>query len=138
MSFEEFLRWLDVIPGRRWLLIGAQSAEPIAVYRPSAVDIVEGYVESLPYRDGSFDVAAAVDPGNVISSASPDAILSASPHVILSEAKDLTMLVTDMRRVTWPGGTIAVLSDDEHLEPAFRAAGLHAIQVRPGAAKGTR
>ena len=109
---DEFLHWLDVIPGRAWLVLGDQAAALAALipaYLPSAINVANSYVEPLPLPDGGFDV--------VIGG------LSARPPAAI---------VADMRRLVWPAGLVALHTSGPaaDLERLFQEAGLHAIQSR--------
>ncbi|HET9457340.1 MAG TPA: class I SAM-dependent methyltransferase [Candidatus Limnocylindrales bacterium] len=109
----EFLPWLGIPPGRRWLDVGCgtgvlartilESAAPAEIV---GVDPAEGFVRfaaartadphvrfavadaaALPFGDGSFDVAVA--------------------GLVLNFVADPAAALGEMVRVTAPGGTIA-------------------------------
>lgn len=113
----EFLAWLDVIPGRHWLVVGSHQdagmlGEAIAAdYKPSAVTTFElPEDEGLPFAHGTFDVAVASS--------------SAAPSV---------GLLQEMRRVIFPSGTVGLcglLATAQGLELLLHQAGLHAVQSR--------
>ncbi len=115
MDEAELLRWLDVIPGRNWLLLGedtATLAELVrAHYAPSSITQLRDSVDLSSIDSGRFDVAIGQ-----------------------THAADLSAL----RRVVWPGGTVALLTPAAGLEAAARQAGLHAVQAKGGAVRGTR
>ena len=81
---DELLRWLDVIPGRNWLLLGPRAAELAdlvrAEYTPAGVTVTG---DTAGFADCTFDVAIATGP--------------ADP--------------AELRRVLVPGGTAAALAD---------------------------
>ncbi|HEX6513677.1 MAG TPA: hypothetical protein VF157_15345 [Chloroflexota bacterium] len=113
------MRWLDVIPGRNWLVFGPDAgwiAEAVrASYKPAGVTVVQA-----PSTNDVYDVA--------LSAGGP----------LDSE------LVARMRRALCPSALAAAYQVNEpaNLERLFRAAGLHAVQtcVLQGAAavKGAR
>ena len=114
---EELLRWLDIIPGRNWLLLGPEGAALAelvrAAYKPAGVTVAE---ELAGFPDATFDVSIAT----------------------------AALRAEELRRVTVPGGCSAMLLQGEPaaLEAGFRGAGLHAIQARRigqrAAVRGTR
>jgi hypothetical protein len=112
---SRFLRWLDVIPGRNWLVLGAPAEEFAgairAGYAPSSVTAVESYVEPVPFETGAFDVAVYVS-----DTGSPE----------------LSHIVLEMRRVLWPAGIagLYLCETSGEVERVFREAGLHAVQSR--------
>lgn len=118
---HELLRWLDIIPGRNWLILGPRAVELATLVRgssqPTGVTVAEA---TLSLETSTFDVA----------------IVLAAP---VTQA-----LVNELRRVVWPAGGVAayVAGDPAALESTFRAAGLHAVQgctlAGLAAARGTR
>ncbi|MFI5269423.1 MAG: hypothetical protein ACHQ7M_18760 [Chloroflexota bacterium] len=118
---HELLRWLDIIPGRNWLILGAGAAALAELVRAGSqttgVTVAE---DTLLFGTSTFDVAIVV----------------AAP---LTEA-----LLDELRRTVWPAGTVAAYASGEPavLESTFRAAGLHAVQACTlagrAAARGTR
>lgn len=136
---RDFLRWLDVIPGRNWLDVGCRLMDGIlAGYMPTAVTGVapsDQQLESararitdprarfdtsdplkLQFDTGSFDVAVA--------------------GLSLASVPDPAALAAELRRVIWPAGIVGLCLLDaasltpRQLEDAFRAAGLNAVQTR--------
>lgn len=116
-SAFEFLTWLDVIPGRNWLVVGSGAdasglEQAIANdHRPSAVtsfEMLQG--GRLPFVEGTFDVAVAV--------------LAQAPLVGLLE---------EMRRVIFPSGTVGICvleaATPRAMEALLHHAGLHAVQT---------
>jgi hypothetical protein len=108
MDPHAFLRWLDVIPGRGWLVLGAPelAAAIREDARPNAVTERQP-ATPLEFAEGTFDVVVAeLD----------------EPDVNLAR---------EMRRVIWPSGTAGAYSKTlpgSELERLFREAGLRAIQ----------
>jgi SAM-dependent methyltransferase len=110
---QEFLDWLAVPPGRRWLDVGcgpgALTATILARAEPRAVDGVDpseayvahtaarligdrakfqvGRAETLPFGDGTFDAAVS--------------------GLVLNFVADATAAVAETARVTREGGTVA-------------------------------
>lgn len=103
---EELLRWLDIIPGRNWLLLGPRSDELAglvrASYKPAGVTIAE---DTAACADSTFDVAIG---------------------------SSETIAPAELRRVLVPAGTAAVYAGSvaKTLAASFGEADLHAIQTR--------
>lgn len=62
---DELLRWLDVIPGRNWLLLGPHAGELAelvrAEYTPAGVTVAES---AAAFPECTFDVAIATGPAD--------------------------------------------------------------------------
>ena len=90
---DELLRWLDVIPGRAWLLLGPDAAELASLvraeYKPAGVTLAE---DTAGFADCTFDVAIATVPANP----------------------------AELRRVLVPGGTAAALEGSNFEEAGLR------------------
>jgi len=105
---HELLRWLDVIPGRRWLLLGPAAAELAAAIQdtcqPAGVTAAD---DTLPLDASTFDVA------------------------ILTDGSLTQAVAVELHRVIWPSGIAAawVRGERAELEAIFRSAGLHAVQT---------
>jgi SAM-dependent methyltransferase len=127
----DFVRWLDVIPGRNWLVVGytgnAFSAE-IEATLPAGVtkvDILETNPWTLPFEAGTYDVALTLQ----------------------WREPDSRQLLEELKRVVVPGGIVAACLPQSQigrgeLMQLFKQAGLHAVQSRDlapaAAAKGIR
>ncbi|HLQ32490.1 MAG TPA: hypothetical protein VK457_07365 [Chloroflexota bacterium] len=99
----EFVRWLDMIPGRNWLVAGWDDEallEEITATKPSGVTTL---ADPSPLTSGTFDVAVTIQP----------------------EA-----LLPELRRVVVPGGIVAAYGQDSRVDQLFVKAGLHAVQTR--------
>jgi hypothetical protein len=83
---EDFLAWLDIIPGRNWLLLGPRARELAELvhttYQPAGVTVAES---PAAFGDMTFDVAVATEPSEV----------------------------AELRRVTVPAGVVAVLRESK-------------------------
>lgn len=140
----QFLRWLDVIPGRGWLVAGCAGGglteAILRTMRPTAVTTVDPSradldlvardigdprarfevddLRFLPFETGTFDVAVS---GLALDFPQPEQI------------------VVEMRRTLWPSGTVGIYarsSDAQSAERLLRGAGLRAVQSHlfdPGA-----
>jgi hypothetical protein len=103
----ELLLWLDIIPGRNWLILGPGAAELAGLVRegsqPTGVTVAE---DALSFETSTFDVA----------------IVLAAPVT--------RALVDELRRIVWPAGTVAaqVSAKPGVIESIFEAASLHAVQ----------
>src|SRR6478735_5096126 len=92
---REFVDWLDVAPGRRWLDIGCGTGalsrtilERAAPQALMGIDPSEGFIaHSLPAADRAFDVAVA--------------------GLVINFVPDMARAAAEMARVTRPGGTVA-------------------------------
>lgn len=108
----EFLTWLDVAPGRRWLDVGCGTGallEAIAAERsPSAlvaVDPAEDYVAAAAARLGARAHVRVGDARALPFAADEfDVVVSG---LVLNFVPDPVAAVSEMRRVTRPGGTVA-------------------------------
>ena len=117
----ELLRWLDVIPGRNWLVLGSAAAELAGLVRegsqPAGVSVAQ---DTPSFGNSTFDV------------------------VIVTTGPVTEAAVAELRRVVWPGGTVAayVSGEASALWRLFQAAGLHAVQSctigEMAATRGTR
>jgi SAM-dependent methyltransferase len=129
-QLADFVRWLDVIPGRNWLVVGytgntlsaeIQATLPAGVTK---VDVLEAEPWTLPFEAGTYDVALTLQ----------------------WRGRDLRELLEELKRVVVPGGIIAACLPQSQvgrgeLMRLFKQAGLHAVQSRdlaPAAAKGIR
>jgi len=108
----QFLSWLGIAPGRRWLDVGcgtgALCAAIVDACAPSSVSGVEpsaGFralaAKSLGDRVALHDGSAASVP---LGDRSVDVTVSG---LVLNFVPDLPAALAEMRRVTSPGGTIA-------------------------------
>jgi len=110
---REFLAWLAVSPGRRWLDVGcgtgALTQTILGVAEPSAatgVDPSEGYIAYA--RASTPDARARFMAGDAQSlpaeSGAYDAVVSG---LVLNFVPDPARAVAEMARATRPGGTVA-------------------------------
>jgi SAM-dependent methyltransferase len=109
----EFLAWLDIPPGRRWLDVGCGTGalseailwqcEPRSVL---GVDLSEPFVSHA--EAGVVDARATFRVGSAASTGlgdgDVDAVVSA---LVLNFVPDLTEALAEARRVVSPGGTVA-------------------------------
>jgi SAM-dependent methyltransferase len=111
---REFLSWLAVPPGKRWLDVGcgtgALTGMIVAMASPAHVDAVdrsEGYVayaqEQVPDPRVRFHVAAAQALPS--AAAAYDAVVSG---LVLNFVPDPARAAAEMARVARPGATVAV------------------------------
>jgi SAM-dependent methyltransferase len=108
----EFLSWLDVPAGRRWLDVGcgtgALSAAILDRCSPASVTGVEPSEGFLATARDNLAGRAALHLGNAgsipLPDASADAIVSG---LVLNFVPDVDAALREMRRVTARGGTIA-------------------------------
>jgi hypothetical protein len=100
---DELLRWLDVIPGRAWLLLGPGAAELAdlvrAEYKPAGVILAE---DTAGFADCTFDVAIATGPADA----------------------------AELRRVLVPGGTAAALHGANFATAGLRVVQTRGMAVR--------
>ena len=106
---RELLRWLDIIPGRRWLVLGPE-AEDLAHaiwedMQPAGVSVAD---DTQPFADSTFDVT------------------------ILAQGEPSAAVALELRRVIWPAGTVCIYGGGDvlALSRMFEDASLHAIQTR--------
>jgi SAM-dependent methyltransferase len=110
---REFLAWLMVPPGRRWLDVGCgtgaltqtilSAAEPASVI---GVDRSPGYVRFA--REQVGDRRASFELGDAQAIAHPPASFDvAVSGLVLNFVPNPALAVSEMTRVTRPGGTVA-------------------------------
>lgn len=111
---REFLTWLAVLPGSRWLDVGsgtgALSQTILEVAAPSAVrgiDRSDGFVAFV--RAQVRDERASFEPGDAqelpVSSSTYDAVVSG---LVLNFVPQPERMVAEMARAARPGGVVAV------------------------------
>jgi len=108
----EFIRWLDVAPGSRWLDVGCGTgAFTSAVLERAAPTAVVGIDPSKPFvehaRSTVDDPRASFEVGNAMSLDLPSASFdAAAATLVLNFVPDPVAAIKEMRRVVRPGGTV--------------------------------
>jgi SAM-dependent methyltransferase len=113
IAARSFIEWLAPSAGRKWLDIGCGSGalsetiikncSPAGV---TAIDQSEGFVREIQKRLGNL-VQCRV--GNALSLPAPDASVHfAVSGLVLNFISEPVQALSEMKRVTTPGGTIAV------------------------------
>ncbi len=111
---REFLRWLAVPPGRRWIEVGcgtgALTGTILAMAAPDHVEAVDqsaGYVEYARAQVPDPRVRFAVGDARRLpqDAGSADAVVSG---LVLNFVPEPGLAVAEMARVVRPGGTVAV------------------------------
>ena len=108
----QFLRWLKIAPGRRWLDVGcgtgALCAAIVDLCAPAAVTGVEPSEGFLASARAHLGASATLIQGNAnaipLADASVDAVVSG---LVLNFIPDAPAAVVEMKRVTRPGGSVA-------------------------------
>jgi SAM-dependent methyltransferase len=110
---HQFLAWLELLPGGRWLDVGcgpgALSATILEVTHPSEVVGIDPSTEYIAYaRSHVLDPRAHFDLGDAralpFQTESFDGVVSG---LVLNFVPDPAAAVAEMARVAWPGGTVA-------------------------------
>lgn len=138
---QSFVEWLSASPGRKWLDVGcgtgALSEAVLSTQAPSelvAVDQSEGFVNLAQQRLGK---AARCEVGNALSLSFQDGRFD---HVIsglvLNFMPEPETALREMKRVTSPGGTVAVYVWDYSGKMEFLKYFWDAVvELDPGAAE---
>ncbi|HEY0825358.1 MAG TPA: methyltransferase domain-containing protein [Ramlibacter sp.] len=108
----EFLAWLDLPPGRRWLDVGcgtgALSAAIVERCAPASVVGVEPSPGFLEVARGSLPPQVALGSGSASAIPLPDASVDAVVSgLVLNFVPDVDQALAEMRRVAAGGATIA-------------------------------
>jgi SAM-dependent methyltransferase len=109
---REFIDWLAMLPGRRWLDIGcgtgALSGVILELASPTEVVGIDPSAEYVAYaRDHVLDPRVRFEVGNAqtlpVESAEFDVVVAG---LVLNFLPDPTLAVAEMARVTRPGGSV--------------------------------
>jgi ubiquinone/menaquinone biosynthesis C-methylase UbiE len=108
-----FLDWLSPSPGLKWLDVGcgtgALSEAIINIYNPSkltAIDESEGFVKAAQIRLGSHAICRI---GNALEIPLDDSSVNFTVSgLVLNFITEKERAISEMRRVTSPGGTVAL------------------------------
>jgi len=109
---REFVRWLSVEPGRRWLDVGcgtgALTTEVLALAEPASVRGVDPSEGFLAYaRRHVVDLRVAFESGSAMALPAPDRSFDAvASGLVLNFVPDASVAVAEMARVADAGGVV--------------------------------